>query len=742
MAHEIGTLRALPNGESLFVGSSSGVFFINTVRRAFAHAAAATNRQHTAGDNVNTPLTSLPSPEDCIFGSDQHADAARPQSDGVGELPDHDIAKELLMTYFRTWHPLVPFLHGPSCLAELEQLYAGREGSSGQRRKPRALALAVIFQCLFNIAKLERPDLPPLGNTSFRSEEQLLIPLSSLSLNCDLESIQALLVAQLYFVATMRLQAASSTGGLVLRSIFKSGLHRCPVRYSTFSADERDMRKRVFWSAYTLDRFTSQSLGHPLGIQDSDVDVCQAGMAELHEPVHTIDNIQAGTSPEETLLHLPTNHPQRMSGSTQLDTADTRQTGADESLTSDQENEPPDPDSPLGNNDTGSASQRRHQNQSVQAQFVRYSRLVGRVLETFHKSIHFRSASARDVLLLKADIDAWGNMLPHPSSSRPQPVSPGGASIQPDGLNQDVFFEVARQHLVLLVNRPSLSLKPTSAEFRHAIQICIAASRSIIRVLEAHLNTGGSLFWPGYLSAVWMAGLIMVFACQSRLHGISNATSDIVASLRVLQVITPRWSMAKNCHDVLAWLLESLRKPAASQAPSNVVAELHESGDIPQDNTQFSRGQKRRRCDQPPYSTEGSEYRRVRLSSRNSPWPQWVAPDGDEHTQLFQADTSIIDNIGVNYQSIRPVPSMDPYYFPGTQYSDSNNRFPGSFLYQDPTQSGQQQVPRIAPPFLDGQTDEWNEASRAIPTFNPPPNYDVFDGAMWGSLLGIVEPKS
>lgn len=521
MAHEIGTLRALPNGESVFVGSSSGVFFINTVRRAFLRAA--TQHNHVTDENASTPLTSLPSPEECIYDSDPQFNTARPLSDGLGELPDRHTAKELLMAYFRTWHPLVPFLHGPTCLAELELLYSDQSNVAARSRKPR-LALTVIFQCLFNIAKLDRPDLPSLGCASFRTEEQLLTILSSLSLKCDIESLQALLTAQLYFVAAMHLQAASSTGGIVLRSIYKSGLHRCPTRYSTFSAEERDMRKRVFWSAYTLDRFTSQSLGHPLGIQDSDIDVCQPGMTELHEPVSSINSVQVGTSPEETILHLPVNHPQRTSKSAQVAKDTTPTEVQDDSISNQQENECSNEDLSCLSPENSSTSQKRRENQSAQTQFVRYSRLIGRVLETFHKSIHFRSTGIREVLLLKAEIDAWGNSLPYPSLD-PQPSHPWSTSSPTSGgLNQNVFFEVARQHLILLVNRPSLSLKPTSPEFRHSIQVCIGASRSIIRSLQTHLNTGGLLFWPGYLSAVWMSGLIMVFACQSRSHSISNAT--------------------------------------------------------------------------------------------------------------------------------------------------------------------------------------------------------------------------
>jgi hypothetical protein len=519
MINEIGTLRALPNGESLFVGSSSGVFFINTVRRAFSHAAGA-SRRRSLNDDTNPSLASLPSPEECIFGPESYAEAAwsRPtgapsDGDGVGELPSHTVAKELLITYFRIWHPLLPFLHGPSCLGELEALYDGEADS--QPRKPGSLSMAIILRCLFNIAKLDRPDLPPLGRSCIGSEEQLLFSLSTLSLKRDLTSIQALLAAQLYFVATMSLQAASTTGGLVLRSIFKSGLHRCPFRYSTFSANDRDMRKRVIWSAYTLDRYTSQSLGHPLGIQDSDIDVCPPGKIELHKPVFSNNRMEEGTSLEESILHLPANHPQRQT------CADSPQVQPQEQLVHERDEEQPIESHHSQNIEVESILQRRRRNQSVQAQFVRYSRLVGRMIEMFHKSIHVRSVSRQDILFLKADIDAWGNDMPYAEFAGLNPaMTPDARS---SSLNQDLFFGVARQQLLLLVNRPSLSLEPNSAEFRHAVQICIGAARSIIRMLEAHFNLRETLFWPGFMSAVWMSGLVMVFACQLKLHSISNA---------------------------------------------------------------------------------------------------------------------------------------------------------------------------------------------------------------------------
>ncbi|KAF2635217.1 hypothetical protein P280DRAFT_473955 [Massarina eburnea CBS 473.64] len=698
MTTEIGTLRALPNGESVFVGSSSGVFFINTVRRAFSHAAAAASSQ-------------VPSPEECIVGPESHTEhensneteggASAASKVGHGELPNHDVAKELFVTYFRTWHPLFPFLHGPTCLEELENLY--QDENDGQSMKPGSLSTQIIIQCLFNIAKLDRPDLPQLGRLQIRSDDDMILSLSKLSLKSDLASIQALLAAQLYFVATMSLHAASSTGGLILRSIFKSGLHRCPVRYVTFDKDERDMRKRVFWSAYTLDRFTSQSLGHPLGLQDSDIDVCSPGEIELHRPVFPLPNrtTEAGTSPEETILHLPANHPSRTEDPVLEHNEQSIETQADR------------------NNDTDSVSQRRSLNQSVQSQFVHYSKLLGRMVEMFHKSISSRTVSQQKILYLKADIDGWGNSLPYSRSADSHSTS---AEAESGGLDQNVFFAVCQQQLLLLVNRPSLSLEPTSAEFRHAVQLCIGAARSIIRILESHFNSGGTLFWPGFMSAVWMSGLVLVFACQLKLHSISNAISDISASLRILNTMTARWSMAQNCHDVLSMLLENIQS-STPQVCNGMRVESSVSERPHFQNESLARGTKRAREDRPSDIDFEQEHQRLRLSMHEQQVHQTQQPSSalgaGNHSQLPIIGFDASGQVDSNGQPA-PGVAMDPYLFPGQQPADYMNGIPGDAGTLNP--------------------NEWNTPTYFTPGFDPTTHYDIFDGAMWGSLLELVEP--
>jgi hypothetical protein len=93
--------------------------------------------------------------------------------------------------------------------------------------------------------------------------------------------LQAAISVQLFLVSMLRLNAASRIGGLINRMALQLGLHRCPARYGTFSVAERELRQRVFWSLYAIDRFLCQSMGLPLGINDDDVDVCYP-MAEKH----------------------------------------------------------------------------------------------------------------------------------------------------------------------------------------------------------------------------------------------------------------------------------------------------------------------------------------------------------------------------------------------------------------------------------------------------------------------------
>lgn len=501
---ERGSLRTSGFGQSQFIGSSTGIYFVNTVRRAFADADVRLS-------SIARDTTHL-SPEDCILADEEdsrgrsgHESTASSRAESVradsrsygpgtpaelGRPPPRELARKLFMAYFQTWHRFFPFLHGPSVSKDVELLYA--EGDE-RPQTPLPLARVVILQCLFNLASfysdLELPHASRIDKSA-----KVLPHLIGFAAQGDILSIQALFAAQLLFVARMSLRNAVVVAGLLSRAIFLVGLHRCPVRYREFSEEDCEIRKRLFWSIYVLDRFLSQALGHPLGIQDSDVDVCDLTGPECHRRA------------------VPLRYP---SDSMPLGSAEATTNAADLGPRVSQDHGTSSTQTPT----QGTSHTRRY---DILAFQVEYSRLSGRALELFHKSIHIRSIDPRTVLSLRTDLDAWWNSLPSDLQEFNAATEKASCAEQSQPFSAPALFNLLHSQLRLLIHRPWLSLEPSTAEFQSALQVCIGVSRSVISNVKKQQTAGFGLFWPGYLSASWMAGIILAFACQLHLYPVAK----------------------------------------------------------------------------------------------------------------------------------------------------------------------------------------------------------------------------
>ncbi|OJK02741.1 hypothetical protein ASPACDRAFT_112995 [Aspergillus aculeatus ATCC 16872] len=571
---EIGSLTAHSLEESEFVGSSSGVYFIKTVRRAFSHSLDPLDASSSSQE--------FPPPEDTLVGSEGLPSARRstslpaatlPTAQGnshasrqlrydptvaaiLGKFPPLDIARELMMMYFKVWHPLFPFLHGPSFLNSMEALCSERHQSATEAlplEEHRSACWTTIFQCVFNLASLLCPEIDLPRESRIESSNNMHALLGTLSCRHDILSVQALLASQLYLVAKMSLRTASTVGGCMLRSILHAGLHRCPYRYKELTSHDRQLRKRIFWSAYAIDRYLSQTLGLPLGIQDSDIDVCPPLASEIHIPgsYERINAIRRAITPSTA-------------GSSPISTED-RLRRLERSAYSQQ---------PLSATPRHSAEDNeQHGRELVFASYVESGKLTGRAIELFHKSILVRSVPHSSVLFLITDVHKWWNSLsieslqqggahqtvapppppPPPSSEGPNPAAT--VATNPNApFNFAPFFTVLYQHLILLINRPSLSLNPSSPEFCSGLQTCIGAAREILAALTTQQESGQAFFWPGFLSAAWMSGLVLAFACQLRQYVLSKGSQEISKCLTILENMAHQWETAKQCHKSLSLL--------------------------------------------------------------------------------------------------------------------------------------------------------------------------------------------
>ncbi|KAJ5085936.1 hypothetical protein N7532_010707 [Penicillium argentinense] len=593
---EIGSLTANSNEDSQFVGSSSGVYFINTVKRAFS------NGQDAKGSSE----AEFPLAEDTLMGAEDSPQRKRRRTSSsredpipsvearhsplqwrrdpaivssLGQAPPLELARELMMMYFKVWHPLFPFLHGPTFLQAMERLYSSDASDqliqdtveSGHR----SLCWTVILQCIFNLGSLLRPDLELPAESRIQPPANMAPLLSVLATRHDIASLQALLAVQVYLVATMSLRLASTFGGCVLRCVLHAGLHRCPFRYTQLSSHDRQLRKRIFWCAYAIDRYLSQALGLPLGIQDSDIDVCLPAAPELHSPRHR--------------MNPNVNKNAQSVGSTPVEVSESGKEG----------NSTRSPSQSVEDVSRSDHEAANHKKEIVLASYVYSGTLTGRALELFHKSILVRSVRRSSVLFLVTDVHKWWNSLPLELQGKmPEAVRDTEAAF-----DFSPFFTVLYQHLILIIHRPSLSLDPTSADFCSGLQTCIGAARGILAALRSQAQTRQALFWPGFLSAAWMSGLVLAFACQLNQYVVAKGLQEIESCSNFLHQMSTQWETARHCEIALSLLAAKIRE--AENEP-DAAAKAHAYAIM------------RREEGEPLNPSEQREQRRAQLNNRSA----------------------------------------------------------------------------------------------------------------------------
>ncbi|KAF2137597.1 uncharacterized protein K452DRAFT_291415 [Aplosporella prunicola CBS 121167] len=578
---EIGTLRTTSNDESSFIGSSTGICFVNTVRNAFRaskHGHGPAPPDNPAGpdhDRPNpledfiladgddsrpgTPSRPLPAPAPTIARGPSY-DAAPP---GIGRAPDAATSRKLMVLYFKLWHPLFPFVHGPTFYREVEALYDPSKpfhNPPGNDPDRHRCCRAIITQCILNIAEMgtDKNLLPRYSR--IESAHSLLFSLSSLATKQDLHSLQALFAAQLYLLTAGSFRSSSAIGGTLAKSLFHAGLHRCPYRYPQLSEHERDLRKRLFWSAYVVDRYLSQGLGLPLGFQDSDIDVCLPG-EERHRPV-ILRETSSGEAARSQYPREPSTAP--------ISTTIVARVASQSNGSGVECRAGPSID---GERMFARRNPKEEHRDIVLTGLVGYSQLTGRAVELFHKSIHVRSVDHSKILYITADIHSWWNSLPPKLSDQDTVVYPRGEPGDDDSVSFVPLFTILYQQLLLLVNRPCLSMNPTSPEFMASMQTCIGAARTIIGGLEMQLQVRQPFFLPELLSASWMAGLILVFACQVRYYPAEKGHAEIQACLQILRLMSDHWKSATNYYKTLTSLFADLQAchSASTTATTNVT---------------------------------------------------------------------------------------------------------------------------------------------------------------------------
>ncbi|GIC88254.1 uncharacterized protein Aud_004648 [Aspergillus udagawae] len=193
-------------------------------------------------------------------------------------LPPFEKALELVGIYFDFSMVTYRFLHRGSVEEWLKQVYADNICFANPPTGIMVARTSIILM-IFAVGTLyeeQRPGDPG----EFRNESERWYAASRWASSMEsgpprLESVQARLGQCLYLLSSSRANECWYTFGTALQLVTALGLHRkWPAKMSKHSNSylEQQLRKRIFWSAYTLDKYLSVMFGRPRLLHDEDTD--------------------------------------------------------------------------------------------------------------------------------------------------------------------------------------------------------------------------------------------------------------------------------------------------------------------------------------------------------------------------------------------------------------------------------------------------------------------------------------
>lgn len=186
-------------------------------------------------------------------------------------LPPNAAARRFVDAYFRNVNRAYPFVDRNKVLNDLETL-----GDFPQRKQDADSTLLYLIMAI-GCTTLQRAGQVPAGTTS-----KFDVAYSDIIQEClcreGIESIQILVLLALYSLFDPSAPSAWSLVGIASRQAMLLGLTRRSTDTRTLSATDIELRHRLLWSIYVLDRMMATSLGLPAALADENMDVPLPGL--------------------------------------------------------------------------------------------------------------------------------------------------------------------------------------------------------------------------------------------------------------------------------------------------------------------------------------------------------------------------------------------------------------------------------------------------------------------------------
>ncbi|KAH8595189.1 fungal-specific transcription factor domain-containing protein [Bisporella sp. PMI_857] len=238
---------------SKFIGDESGTGFIQHILRAIRRSLKDANFPHSSQEIIFGPtLTEHPA----------HA------------LPNEADGKKLIDAYLTGFHVQHTFLQRKVVLNLYKTVYqhAPTPMEPSEKQFPQQKKDLFQLNMIFALASIDLHRRNESNKHPFGYFTAALLNLNGILGFETIEDIQGfLLIAQFglyYYIGCSVWELCQ----ICIRICIELGLHR-PPRVASPNLLTEQMRRRVFWECYQLDRISSVALGRPFGIEDSAIEI-------------------------------------------------------------------------------------------------------------------------------------------------------------------------------------------------------------------------------------------------------------------------------------------------------------------------------------------------------------------------------------------------------------------------------------------------------------------------------------
>lgn len=239
--HQTPCLYGKETGPQFFMGASSSRGFVDVFKTKLQEAGKLSIPFEAA--------TLFPPPS-----------TSSPKSHQQPVSPPRMVSDQLINVFFQEWAPLLPVLHRPTFL----RIYEGFI-SKPILKDPRLHAQMYLVFGIAALSSMTNLDLLPMYEVQWRKA------LDAAAYDTSLETLQALVLAQIYSIIKGEHQRLLHYSGAAVRMAHRLGLHQSQKPFN-FEALKTETRKKVFWALYAVDCFAAVSLGLPRLLRDTDIE--------------------------------------------------------------------------------------------------------------------------------------------------------------------------------------------------------------------------------------------------------------------------------------------------------------------------------------------------------------------------------------------------------------------------------------------------------------------------------------